>query len=78
MEPSLSPVRSLRGHARLVQEVVFLKYENHLRVISTSDDATVATVRIWDVETGNQVGSPLEGYGGVNVGLVFQSMEEGL
>jgi WD40 repeat protein len=66
MEPSLSPIRSLRGHARLVQEVVFLKYENHLRVISTSDDATV---RIWDVDTGNQVGSPLEGYGSANVGV---------
>ncbi|KAJ8594177.1 WD40 repeat-like protein [Rhizopogon salebrosus TDB-379] len=66
MEPSLSPIRSLRGHARLVQEVVFSKYKNHLRVISTSNDATV---RIWDVETGNQVGSPLEGYGSANVGL---------
>ncbi|KAG2366147.1 WD40-repeat-containing domain protein [Suillus spraguei] len=58
MEPSLSPIRSLRGHTHWVQEVQFSKNNNKLNVISTSDDKTV---RIWDVETGEQEYS-LEGH----------------
>jgi WD40 repeat protein len=49
-----------------VQEVTFSNYGNQLRVVSTSNDTTV---RIWDVETGNQVGILLEGHRSATVGL---------
>ncbi|KIK38346.1 hypothetical protein CY34DRAFT_809425 [Suillus luteus UH-Slu-Lm8-n1] len=65
MEPSLSPIRRLRGHTSVVQEVVFSKYKNKLKVISTSDDKTT---RIWDVETGEQENA-LEGHVSGTCGL---------
>jgi WD40 repeat protein len=49
-----------------VQEVVFSQTGDELQVITTSNDTTV---RIWDVETGNQVGNPLEGHGSAAIGL---------
>jgi WD40 repeat protein len=63
MEPSPSPIRSFRGHTDLIQEVVFSKNGNKL--ISTSYDKTV---RIWDVEKGEQENS-LEGHASGTVGL---------
>ncbi|KAG1829784.1 WD40-repeat-containing domain protein [Suillus variegatus] len=64
MESSLSPIRSLRGHTGWVGEV-FSKNRNQLKVISTSFDETV---RIWDVETGEQEHS-LEGHTSLTLGL---------
>ncbi|KIK35721.1 hypothetical protein CY34DRAFT_811914 [Suillus luteus UH-Slu-Lm8-n1] len=54
MEPSLSPIRSLRGHNKWVYRVVFSENGNKLKVVSTSHDKTV---RIWDVDTGEQENS---------------------
>jgi WD40 repeat protein len=65
MEPSLSPIRSLRGHTLHIQEVVFSQNGNKLKVISTSSDETV---RIWDADTGEQENS-FEGHSGMTVGL---------
>ncbi|KIK38357.1 hypothetical protein CY34DRAFT_397343 [Suillus luteus UH-Slu-Lm8-n1] len=65
MVSSLSPIRSLRGHTDWVEEVVFSKYRNKLKVISTSDDKTI---RIWDVETGEQE-NVLEGHASGTIGL---------
>ncbi|KAG2740349.1 WD40 repeat-like protein [Suillus brevipes Sb2] len=66
MEPSLSPIRSLRGHADWVYSAVFSKNGNILKIISTSDDKTV---RIWDVDTGEQENS-FEGHASPTFGLV--------
>jgi WD40 repeat protein len=66
MEPSLYPIQTFRGHDGGVQEVVFSKNDSEVRVISTSNDETV---RIWDVQTGNQVGMPFQGHGCKTVGL---------
>ncbi|KAJ8592681.1 WD40 repeat-like protein [Rhizopogon salebrosus TDB-379] len=66
MNQSISPIRSIRGHTDSVQEVTFSNYRNQLRVVSTSSDTTV---RIWDVETGNQVGIPLERHSSATVGI---------
>ncbi|KAG2740378.1 WD40 repeat-like protein, partial [Suillus brevipes Sb2] len=65
MEPSLSPIRSLRGHTDHVQEVAFLKNGNKVKVLSTSNDKTV---RIWDMDTGKQNNS-FEGHGSGTTGL---------
>jgi WD40 repeat protein len=73
MEHSLSPIKSLKGHTNWVDEVTFSNYENQLRVVSTSRDTTV---RIWDVETGNQVGVLSEGHRSETVGLAV-SMDGG-
>lgn len=56
MEGALIPVKSLHGHTKLIQELIFSKNVDELKIISTSDDETV---RIWDVGTGKQVGEPL-------------------
>lgn len=66
MEPSLSPIKSFRGHSDYLNRVVFSKQGNELRIISTCKDKTV---RIWDVETANQVGDPFEGHGCRTCGL---------
>jgi WD40 repeat protein len=66
MNQSISPIRSIRGHTDSVQEVTFSNCRNQLRVVSTSSDTTV---RIWDVETGNQVGIPLERHSSATVGI---------
>ncbi|KAG2121705.1 WD40-repeat-containing domain protein [Suillus cothurnatus] len=66
MEPSLYPIQTFRGHDGGIQEVVFSKNDSEVRVISTSNDKTV---RIWDVQTGNQVGMPFQGHGCKTVGL---------
>ncbi|CAG7845863.1 Uncharacterized WD repeat-containing protein alr2800, partial [Serendipita indica DSM 11827] len=47
----------LRGHTGSVNAVAFSP--DGRRVVSGSDDRTV---RLWDVETGAQIGSPLEGH----------------
>ncbi|KIK35723.1 hypothetical protein CY34DRAFT_561081 [Suillus luteus UH-Slu-Lm8-n1] len=60
MEPSLSPIKSFRGHTDWLSRLVFSKHRNELKVISTSKDHTV---RIWDVEAANQVGDTFEGHG---------------
>jgi WD40 repeat protein len=65
MEPFLSPIGLLKGHTRWVQEVVFSKGEDDLKVISTSNDKTV---RIWDIETGTQIGV-LTGHSSGTIGL---------
>jgi WD40 repeat protein len=65
MEPSPSPIRSLRGHTHWVYRAVFSKYGDKLKVISTSHDKTV---RIWDVDTGEQENS-FEGHTDVTFGL---------
>jgi WD40 repeat protein len=58
-------MRSLRGHTDHVQEVVFSKKGNKLKVSSTSNDKTV---RIWDVEKREQENS-LEGHASGTIGL---------
>ncbi|KAG2144394.1 WD40-repeat-containing domain protein [Suillus bovinus] len=69
MEPSLSPIRSLRGHTHWIAKVVFSKHRNNLKVISTSYDKTV---RIWDVETGNEENS-LDGHASRTNGLAVST-----
>lgn len=70
MEPSLCPIRTFRGHDANIQEVVFSNNDSELKVISTSNDKTV---RIWDVQTGNQVGNPFQGHGCETVGLAVST-----
>ncbi|KAG2741405.1 WD40 repeat-like protein [Suillus brevipes Sb2] len=66
MEPYLSPIKLFTGHTKWVYRVVFSKNGNKLKVVSTSHDKTV---RIWDVDTGEQENS-FEGHTSETYGLV--------
>ncbi|KAG2753866.1 hypothetical protein P692DRAFT_20722063 [Suillus brevipes Sb2] len=64
MEPSFSLVTLLKGHNNWVQEVVFLKNADDLKVMNTSNDKTVRT---WDIETGKK-SEALTGYRSGTIG----------
>ncbi|KIK81441.1 hypothetical protein PAXRUDRAFT_757590 [Paxillus rubicundulus Ve08.2h10] len=70
MEGSLIPIKSLHGHTHWVQELIFSKDVDELKVVSTSSDETV---RIWDVSTGKQVGEPLLGHAAETIGIAIST-----
>ncbi|KIK91998.1 hypothetical protein PAXRUDRAFT_830380 [Paxillus rubicundulus Ve08.2h10] len=70
MEGSLIPVKSLHGHTHWVQELIFSKDVDELKIISTSSDETV---RIWDAGTGKQVGEPLLGHAIETIGIAIST-----
>ncbi|KIJ11677.1 hypothetical protein PAXINDRAFT_171718 [Paxillus involutus ATCC 200175] len=70
MEGTLIPVKSLHGHTKWVQELIFSKNMDELKIISTSSDETV---RIWDAGTGKQVGEPLLGHAAGTGGIAIST-----
>ncbi|KIK91990.1 hypothetical protein PAXRUDRAFT_603243 [Paxillus rubicundulus Ve08.2h10] len=70
MEGSLIPIKSLHGHTYCVQELIFSKDVDELKVVSTSLDETV---RIWDAGTGKQVGEPLLGHAAETIGIAIST-----
>ncbi|KIJ11484.1 hypothetical protein PAXINDRAFT_171736 [Paxillus involutus ATCC 200175] len=70
MEGTLIPVKSLRGHTHSVQELIFSKNVDELKIISTSLDETV---RIWNAGTGKQVGEPLLGHAAKTCGIAIST-----
>ncbi|KIJ11250.1 hypothetical protein PAXINDRAFT_171845 [Paxillus involutus ATCC 200175] len=68
MEGTLIPVKSLHGHTIWVQELIFSKNMDELKIISTSSDETV---RIWDAGTGKQMGEPLLGHASGTRGIAI-------
>ncbi|KAF8835293.1 WD40 repeat-like protein [Paxillus ammoniavirescens] len=70
MEGTLIPVKSLHGHTDAVQELIFSKNADELKIISTSSDETV---RIWDAGTGKQLGGPLLGHGAETIGIAVST-----
>lgn len=70
MEGTLIPVRSLHGHTGYIQELIFSKNVDELKIISTSNDKTV---RIWDAGIGKQVGDPLLGHAAGTCGIAIST-----
>ncbi|KAF8836577.1 WD40 repeat-like protein [Paxillus ammoniavirescens] len=70
MEGALLPVKSLHGHTSVVQELIFSKNMDELKIISTSSDETV---RIWNAGTGKQVGEPLLGHAAGTCGIAIST-----
>ncbi|KAF8835300.1 WD40 repeat-like protein [Paxillus ammoniavirescens] len=70
MEGALIPVKSLHGHTSVVQELIFSKNMDELKIISTSSDETV---RIWNADTGKQVGEPLLGHATETRGIAIST-----
>lgn len=70
MEGTLIPVRSLHGHTDDIQELIFSKNVDELKIISTSNDKTV---RIWDAGIGKQVGDPLLGHAAGTCGIAIST-----
>ncbi|KIK81105.1 hypothetical protein PAXRUDRAFT_204175 [Paxillus rubicundulus Ve08.2h10] len=70
MDGTLIPVKSLHGHTDWVEELVFSKNVEELKIISTSADETI---RIWNADTGKQVGEPLLGHAAKTSGIAIST-----